>query len=261
MSTPNVVPNKITSSFNFKVLLIIAIAVISFHIFINYFIKPNDGDVIISVFSFLNPLSVSIAGFIVAFRYKNSKTFGKAYLAIGFAYFSIFLGEVIYLSYDLLFGIDPYPSIADMFFFAQYPLLMIHLVLNIRFFTPSLGKIPKIWLILLPITFLVTYFWLSINQMDEIILDFDFYYGIIFVIASSLTLAFAIFGASIFREGIIGKAWLLLVFGILFNTIGDTWYYHLELIGEYNLKHIVNLFWYAGYWVMIYALYKHNKDI
>ena len=97
--------------------------------------------------------------------------------------------------------------------------------------------------------------------MDGIIFDFDFYYGAIFVTASATTLAFAVLGASIFRDGVLGKAWLLLVFGILLNTMGDTWYYYLELFGQYDLKHIVNLFWYMGYWIVIYALYKHNKTI
>jgi len=261
MTRPDVVPSKITSPLNYRILGGIIIAVVSFHIFINYVVKPDDSGVIISIISFINPLVVSIAGFVVAYRYRDSKIFGKAYLTIALAYFSIFLGEIIYLGYDIFLGIDPYPSIADLFFFVQYPLLLIHLVLNTRFFTPSFGKIAKTWLVALPLFLLLTYSGLSFIAMDGIILDFDFYYGAIFVTASAATLAFAVLGASIFREGVLGKAWLLLVFGILFNTIGDTWYYYLELFGQYDLQHIVNLFWYAGYWIVIYALYKHNKTI
>ena len=94
---------------------------------------------------------------------------------------------------------------------------------------------------------------------DDFEPNFDFYYGAIFVYASSLTLSVAIIGAIIFKEGVIGKAWLLLVIGILGNTIGDIWYYNLEVFEQYDLGHPVNLFWYAGYWIVIYALIKHRK--
>jgi len=43
--------------------------------------------------------------------------------------------------------------------------------------------------------------------------------------------------------------------------MGDTWYYNLELFEAYNLVHPVNMFWYAGYWLVIYALIKLKKII
>ena len=83
----------------------------------------------------------------------------------------------------------------------------------------------------------------------------------IFVYAVTLTLGVAVIGAIIFKEGAIGKAWIILVSGILLLTIGDIWYYNLELFDAYELVHPVNMFWYAGYWIIIYALYKHKKTI
>jgi hypothetical protein len=91
--------------------------------------------------------------------------------------------------------------------------------------------------------------------------DFDFYYGIIFVSGSSVVMAFAVLGAKIFQKGLLGIVWLVLVLGILSNTVGDIWYYYLEAVGEYSLGHPVNLFWYASYWIIIYALYKHREII
>ncbi len=99
----------------------------------------------------------------------------------------------------------------------------------------------------------------AIEELGEA--NFDFYYGMIFVAGASVTLVFAILGAKVFREGVLGVAWLLLVIGILGLTIGDVWYYNLEIFGEYNLQHPVNLFWYIGYWVIVYALIKHKTII
>lgn len=67
--------------------------------------------------------------------------------------------------------------------------------------------------------------------------NFDFYYGIIFVLGASVVLSYAILGSSIFRKGVLGVAWLLLVVEILVSTIGDVWYYYFEVFEEYSDLH------------------------
>ena len=258
---PEVVPDKIKSPYDYKIFIVIAAIVISFHMLINFGISEDNSDSIASIFSFLNPLIVSGIGFAIAIRYRKALVFGKSYIALAMGYLGIFLGEVTYMIYDIVFNIEPFPSIADVFFFIQYPLLLVHLALNIKFFVPKISKRVKIWVTVMPILVVIGYSIISITQTDIGIFEFDFYYGTIFVYFSSLTLSFAVVGAVIFKEGVIGKAWFLLVVGILFNTIGDTWYYNLELFGAYDLLHPVNMFWYAGYWLVMYALIKHKKTI
>jgi hypothetical protein len=258
---PEIVSDKITSRLDFRAFVGIITLVISFHIIINYFISPENTDTIVSIFSFLNPLVVAIIGFSVVIKYRGTLVFGKSYLALSLGFLSIFLAEVTYTIYDLVYNIEPYPSIADVFFFMLYPCLLIYLFLNIRFFSPKISKRAKIWIVLMPLMVLLGYAILSTTEAEISIFEFDFYYGIIFVYAVTLTLSVAVIGAFIFKEGVIGKAWMLFVTGILLLTIGDIWYYNLELFGGYDLTHPVNLFWYAGYWVTVYALIKQKKTI
>ena len=258
---PDVVPDKIKSSFNYKAIIAILVLVISFHVLINYFVVSDDADNLVSIFSFLNPLIVAIMGFSVVLKYKRTHVFGKSHLALSFGFLSIFLAELTYMIYDIVFNIEPYPSIADVFFFMLYPLLLVYLFLNIRFFTPKISKRAKIWIIVMPLVVLLGYSILSTTEAELDIFEFDFYYGTIFVYVVTLTLSVAVIGAIIFKEGAIGKAWMILVSGILLLTIGDIWYYNLELFGAYDLVHPVNMFWYAGYWIIIYALYKHKKTL
>ncbi len=103
------------------------------------------------------------------------------------------------------------------------------------------------------------YIFTALNDAGE--MTFDVAYGIIFTGGSSITLAFAALGAKTFKEGVLGKAWLILLIGILATTIGDVYYYYLEAIGDYSLHHPVNMFWYASYWIIIYALIKHKSII
>jgi len=74
-----------------------------------------------------------------------------------------------------------------------------------------------------------------------------------------VVLAYAILGASIFRKGVLGVAWLLLVIGILVSTVRDVWYYYLEVFEEYSDLHPVNVMWYVSDFLIIYALAKHRK--
>jgi len=258
---PEVVPEKITSKFDFKAIAGIIVLVVSFHIIINYIISPEYTDSIVSIFSFFNPLIVSIMGFSVVVKYRGTLIFGKSYLALSLGFLSLFLAEVTYMIYDIIFNIEPYPSIADIFFFMLYPFLLFYLFKNIKFFSPKITLRAKAWIIAMPFSIVFAYAALSITVGEISIFEFDFYYGIIFVYAVALTLSVAIIGAFIFKEGAIGKAWILFVTGILLMTIGDTWYYHLEIFGEYDLLHPVNMFWYAAYWITTYALIKQKRTI
>ena len=113
----------------------------------------------------------------------------------------------------------------------------------------------------MPLIVLARYAFLSTKEGEISIFEFDFFYGTIFVYFATLTLDVAVVDAIILKEGVIGKTWLILVIGILLNNLGDIWYYNLDLFGGYDLLHPVNMFWYSGYLVVIYALIKHKKTL
>lgn len=250
---------QIVNTVNFKIIAVIIVAILFFHFYVNFVLDVGSSDVVISITSFINPLAASLASFLVSYRYKDSKIFGRSFVILGFAFLAIFLGEVSYLIYDLVLDIDPYPSFADLFFFLEYPLILIPIIMHLRFFLPSFSKIAKIWLILLPVVITSGYFafsWITIGEFN-----LDFYLGILFVAASSLTLGFVLFASSVFRQSELGKAWLLLAISLVALNIGDVGYYYIELGEGYDLQHPINLFWYASYWLAFYSLIKHKELI
>lgn len=259
MKEPDIVAEKIDSPINYKFLILIVLSAIIFQFTLTYVFTPDNSNLIISIISFINPLAVGVVGFFLAYKYKGSLVFGKSYLFLSLGFFSLFVAEVVYSVYDLVLEIEPYPSIADIFFFAYIPLLIGHLVLNIRFFQPTLTTITKTWISVIPIAITAAYVLFSLYEGGEA--NFDFYYGSIFVAATSIALSLTILGTRIFKEGAIGKSWMILLLGVLALTFADDWYYYLEILGEYDLAHPVNTFWYAGYWIIVYALIKHKKTI
>ena len=256
MSEPDVVPDKLKNPISYAVIGIILAAGVGIYITLNILSEDIAGSMVFGL-SVGIASAVAISSFIIAKRYWGTTIFGRSYLSLGLGFLSYAIAEVLYYTFDLILGIEPYPSIADVFFFLLYPFALGHLLLNIKFFNTKVTSIQKIWLAAIPISFIVIYSFMSFLELDEP--NFDYYYGIIFIAGSSTTLGFAILGAKIFRQGAIGVAWLLLVIGILINAIGDVWYYHLEIFGEYFDAHPVTVIWYVSNLLMIYALYKHQK--
>ena len=256
-----VVPGKIGGPINFKIIAVISCAVLGFHFLVNYLadldVYSSSSDALIYGFSMLIPVSVSAFTFLISRRYSGTLVFFKAYVMLGVAFLSMFLAELTYFIYEQILDLEPYPSIADVFFFVFYPMIALYIVINLKFFAPKISKSGLAIIAGTPLVATLTYVSLAISDFGS----FDFYYGIIFITAASVTLGLAIHTAKIFRGGLIGTAWIILLVGIIINAVGDVWYYYLEVIGEYTLGDPVNLCWYSSYLLILYALYKHKKSL
>lgn len=254
---PASVPERLTSPINHKILLLILGIVITFQLYVTS-ISEEDADTAITIVSIALPGIAAVAAFYVANRYRGSEVFGKAYFALGLALAMNCIGETIWLIYYFL-GQDPYPSIADAFYLSFYGFALYHLTKNIKFFKSRIDAPTKILIAAIPILLAMTYSSLSLAEIGEA--NFDYYYGMLYIISSSTVLSAAILGARMFRRGVLGKAWLLLVIGIALQSSGDVWYFYLETFEQYYLTHPVDLLWYGSYMTIIYALYKHKKII
>jgi hypothetical protein len=256
---PDIVPEKIRSSIDPRMLLLILGIVATFQIYLYAaFPDPNNASQLVDVVSVINPLVASIMGFIVAKKYWGSKVFGKAYLVLALGLTMNFLGETVYGIYDTL-GYDTNFGPMDILFYAFYPLVLTHLVLNIRFFKPKITHLTKAWVVAIPIVIIAIYSLLSFQKHGQA--NFEFYTGLIYVILSSIILSGTLLGARVFKQGTLGKAWLVLLIGIILQTTGDVWYGYLDTFDQYTLTHPMNLLYYASYMVITYALYKHQKII
>jgi hypothetical protein len=256
---PDIVPEKLQSSVNPRILLLILWIVVLFQIYLyNTFPNPNDASRLVDIISIINPLISSIIAFIVAKKYWGSKIFGKAYLALALSLTMNFLGETVYGIYDTL-GYDTNFGPMDILFYAFYPLVLTHLILNIRFFKPKISIFTKTWLVGIPLITISVYSILSFEKHSTA--NFAFDTGLIYVIMSSTILSGTLLGARVFKQGVLGKAWLVLLIGILLQTTGDVWYGYLDTFDQYTLTHPMNLLYYASYMVIAYALYKHQKII
>lgn len=247
------------SGLNYKVLLVIAGLAVIYQTF-NYILPEKEGE--LSPIDYVSTISVvicAIASFFVAKRYGRSAVFGQAYLALGIAFTAYAIGDIIYNFQTTVLKIDPYPSIADIFFFAQYPFIIFHLIRNIKYFKRKITRRTIIWLAAIPITLVLLYSYFTFQQDGYSL--FDYYYGLPFVAASATSLSFAILGTQVFRQSALATVWSLLAVGIFLNTFGDINYYYLEIFGLYTRTHFVNVLWFIAPLIITYSLYRHYKII
>ena len=142
---PEKVPEKLKITINKKILLLILTMTLGFQGFISIMPPSDELDIFISFVSIVNPLVASITAFLIAKRYGNSMVFGKAYLILGTSLFMMFLGESTWYYFLNVLKEEPFPSIADVFFFAFYPLAISHIILNIRFFGAKFDSKTTLW--------------------------------------------------------------------------------------------------------------------
>jgi hypothetical protein len=213
---------------------------------------------------------VGIFGIMVAKKYHGSEMLGKAYLFLGLGFLAWFVADLGYYYQQFVLEIDPWPSPFDIGFHASYIFAILHLALNTRYFRPKWSKEMKAVIIIIPIIAVGSFTIIGIDAWgpyvdgDEYTQDdfvFDLVYSNTFIIGISLTLAFAIVGASVFRHSVLKETWLLLAIGIFLWVATDSIYFYLETIEEFTHNHPINSGWTAAFMVIIYALYKHTKAL
>jgi len=204
------------------------------------------------------PLGAAIASFVVSKKYGGSKVFGKSYLALGISYLGVFAGEILYFYLDSIQNWD-LAYVADSFFIISYPAILAHLVINIRYFSEKLENFQKLLLVAIPVVITLTFSFLVANTGAELVQDF--FYELIFVIGSSITLAFAIVGFSIFRSTNLISAWFFILLGIFSDTIGSVFHTYNHTFGNYSYGDISNVLWILAPVLIMYGLYRHQKSM
>ncbi len=250
-----------SNAINYKVIAIIVALTIGDLIYGLYYFDGSDFD-IKDGYYMAGIFGVGVVSILVAKKYHGSEMLGKAYLFLGLGFFAWFIADVGYYYQQFVLEIDPWPSPFDIGFFLSYIFAILHLSLNTRYFRPKWSKEMKAVLIVIPIVAVGSFTMIAYDtwgEYDELL--FDIGYSNLFIIGISITLAFAVVGASVFRHSVLKETWLLLAIGIGLWVSTDSVYFYLETIEEFTHNHPINSGWTASFMIIIYALYKHTKTL
>ena len=253
--------DKNANKINYKVLALIGALAIADFIYAQTLFDPD-------VFNISDALYLAgqaicgIAGLLVGKKYVGSKMLGRAYLFLGLGFLAWFIGDIGYYYNQFVLGIDPWPTAWEAGYAANYLFAVLHLHLNTRYFKPKWTVPMKAVLIGIPVIAVASYTFVAYDSWGEYEgVVFDIAYSNLYVFGISFTLAYAIIGASVFRNSVLKETWLLLAIGIFLWAIADSIYYYLETIEAFTHNHPVNSIWIGAFMLVIYALYKHHKAL
>ena len=152
----DVVSPDLKAKINVKILIAILVGVVLFQIYLNSLENEEQKEIPIIIVSLSSQILTGVAALLVARKYRGTRFFGRAYLFLAAAFFSVALGEIVYNVYFFVFNIDPFPSIADLFFFLLYPFTLLHLLINIKFFKVKTSIKNISWITILTILILLS---------------------------------------------------------------------------------------------------------
>ncbi len=256
------VAERVSEGINYRVIALCFAGGLGFHYSMAYYGlvagQLSSAGYIIAIVSIINPLVTGIFAFVIAGLYRMSKTFGRSYILLGVGYLCAAAAETIYGVQTEIMRIDSYPSVSDLFFAALNIFWIAHVVANIRYFGTAMEYKNLIVFIMIFCAIVFSYIGVLLVQLG-MEPNFEFFYGLLFVVLAGITLPFVVYAAMLFRDSTLGRAWHILLLAFMVNISGDVWYYYLEVFGQYDVYHPVNFFWYAGYWIQTYALFKHKQ--
>lgn len=255
------VPEILQNPVNYKILLIMIIGFIGFQMFLDRIGSTESIDIAVEALSIASSSLAGILSFQLAFgKYKNTKI-GRNFFIFSLAFIFTALGEITFAIYDEM-GLDPFPSIADIFFVMYYPFLFLFIHQHYKIFpAEKQNKIKNILFACAIVSTITLLFFVQLINTNSNFSDYSTVYG--YVVEALDVIMFGLVLKVVFhhKAGMLKSPWVLLLYGILSITIADAWYYYTEILEQYELAHPLNLFYYCGYLLVIYATIKHRQII
>jgi len=200
---------------------------------------------------------------ILTIKLDKQKHFqSKAFLFFTIGVLFWFIAEQIFAVYIYTYNVDPFPSIADIFYVGAYPFFIAFLLISLKPIHKSITK--KIWLFsfVLSFAFLIPSVFACLNALNETEGGLDIgskSIALAYPILSSFQLAPAIVGIMFLVKKRVSYSWMLLLFGFLIYSISDTFYLFSELDGSYYTGHPVDLMYLYSFLLLIFSLHSHLK--
>ena len=178
-----------------------------------------------------------VLSIILTIKLHKQKHFqSKAFLFFTLGASFRFIAEQIWQVYDHVYNVDPFPSIADIFYVGTYPFFIAFLLISLKPIRKSISK--KIWLfsIVLSTIFLIPSILASIDNLEGES-SFSTAIALAYPIMSAFQLTPAIVGIMFLAKKGANFSWMLLLFGFLFISISDTFFLFTELDDSYYDGH------------------------
>lgn len=243
---------------NSKNLLIIILGMVTIIVTISNLIEQDIATVIGDLMYI--PITFAFATIATSVCIKNRLVgnLGKGWLLFAMTAILWTIAEGIWIVYELVYQIEPWPSPADFFWLVGYPLYFGFLLFYLRPFRGSISK-RTIWVsILIAIGLIIPSTLIAYEQSQSESLN-DVLLGLSYPVADAIILIPAIIGISLFFKGKVSLFWTFMCLGIILFVISDTIFLLTFFDDAYYSGYPAEILYFWGYIILVFGVYEHQK--
>ncbi|MEM2786060.1 MAG: hypothetical protein QXW37_05145 [Candidatus Nitrosotenuis sp.] len=188
----------------------------------------------------------------LSIRDKGRGDLGKAWVCFTAVVILWFVAERIWMVYDLTDGVDPWPSEADYFWLAGYPVYFAFTFFYLKPFRNSISK--TLMFSASTVTVLAAGF-LASSIFEENSFSFETMLGMAYPVLDAISITPIIIGLVLFLRGQTSFLWSCLFIGMLCFVVADYGFLFLSLDQEYYSGHVIDI---PYLWAYIFFLFGTN---
>jgi len=189
-------------------------------------------------------------------RFRQTGNHGKAWLSFLGASISWFIANTLWTAYELVYNVNPFPSLADVFFIAGYPLIFFFLMYYLKPVRKAssrniiIGSILVSVAIMIPSIYMAYSFDPKVSLLENIL-------ATSYPVADSIILIPALIGVVLFFKGEVNFTWSLICLGILLQSAGDTGFQFATYTNTYYTGHPSDIIFLWSYILFSFGAYNH----
>ena len=187
---------------------------------------------------------------------KNSV--GKlSIMLVAYSSFS-FIAETLWVVYEHVLNIEPFPSVADFFWLAGYVFLFLFLAYYLKPVKKFITKSVILFAVTTSAIFLIPSILLTFQQNVEAN-EFELAVALAYPIADALLLGPLAIGVLLFFKVERNVLWSMFLLAVVCYTVGDTFFLALSINDSYYTGHPMDVLYLSGYTFFAFGIYNNIK--
>lgn len=182
----------------------------------------------------------------------------RTFLFLSLALSFLFIAEQMWTAFEYFLLIDPFPSMADIFYILSYPFFALFLFSYLKPLKKYITKRIVGFAVILSSSFILPVFMTTydLNLESDV---FEFIMALLYPVADAILLVPAIIGILFLFRGEQNYFWGAMLVGILLTVIADVTFTFLDAGDAYEGGNLIELGWLTAYILWAFACYEYKK--
>jgi signal transduction histidine kinase len=182
----------------------------------------------------------------------------RTFLFLSLALSFLFIAEQMWTAFEYFLLIDPFPSMADIFYILSYPFFALFLFSYLKPLKKYITKRIVGFAVILSSSFILPVFMTTYDLNLESDM-FEFIMALLYPVADAILLVPAIIGILFLFRGEQNYFWGAMLVGILLTVIADVTFTFLDAGDAYEGGNLIELGWLTAYILWAFACYEYKK--